>query len=275
MSDAKPVSTRPLENVAETLLYPLISRYVETRKEDGIIRDPKSVEIINALDYDVDNTKLFPISQKGACLRTLIFDEAVSGYLKDLPDGTVINLGCGLDTRFPRVDNGKLTWFDLDLPETIEIRKRFFTETNRHRLLSTSVLDPSWAKAIPQDKAPLILMEGLSFYLTETENRKVVSIIRQNFKNADFFVEVFHPFFITMCAYIKSKDPLDKKAVNLLRWGIKNSRTFETWEQGIRLVGEQPVIERGRNLFSLKNRIMFTLFPILRRMTKIVHLKFE
>lgn len=275
MSDNKTVSTKPLENVAETLLYPLISRYVETRKENGIIRDPKSVEIINALDYDVESTKLFPISQKGACLRTLIFDEAVSGYLNDHPDGTVINLGCGLDTRFSRVDNGKLTWFDLDLAETIDIRKMFFTESDRHRFISMSALDPSWAKGVPKDRAVLILMEGLSFYLTEAENRKVVSIIRQNFNRADFFVEVFHPFFITMCAYIKSKDPLDKKAVALLRWGIKNSRDFETWEPGIRFVSEQPVIEKGIRHFPLMNRILFTLLPIMRRMTKIVHLKFE
>ena len=119
------VSTEDLKNVAETLLYPLISRYVETKKENGVIKDPKSIEIIEALDYDVKNTKLFPISQLGACLRTIIFDEAVLDFIGKNPDSVIVNLDCGLGTNFPRVDNNQILWFDFDLPETIKIRKNF------------------------------------------------------------------------------------------------------------------------------------------------------
>ena len=271
----KRISTEDLKDVAETLLYPLISRYVETQKDNGIIKDPKSVEIIDALDYDVENTKLYPISQLGACLRTIIFDEAVFNFLKHSPDGVILNLGCGLDTRFPRVDNGKITWFDLDLPETIEIRKNFFSENTRHRFIAKSALDPTWPDQIPKDKKLLILMEGLSFYLTEEENRKIISIIRENFKDTEFYMEAFDPLFITMCSYIKSKDPLDKKAVNLLKWGIKSGKKMESWEQDIHYIGEESVVNKGRDRFPLFNRIMFSLIPVMRRMTKIVHLKFE
>ena len=268
------VSLEDLKDVAETLLYPLISRYVETRKEDGIIKDPKSVEIIEALDYDVEATKLFPISQLGACLRTIIFDEAVVAFLEKHPDGVIVNLGCGLDTRFPRVDNGQLTWFDLDLPEVIALRRKFFKETDCHRFIAASALDSSWADAVPKDRSILVLMEGLSFYLTEDENRKIVSIIRENFKDAEFYMEAFNPFFITMCSYFRTKDPLDKKAVNLLKWGIKSGKEMDLWQPGIRYIGEQSVVEKGRQHFPLVNRIMFTLLPVMRRMTKIIHLRF-
>ena len=201
------VSTEDLKNVAETLLYPLISRYVETKKENGVIKDPKSIEIIEALDYDVKNTKLFPISQLGACLRTIIFDEAVLDFIGKNPDSVIVNLGCGLDTRFPRVDNNQILWFDLDLPETIKIRKKFFPETSHHKFIAKSVLDSSWADEIPKDKKLFIIMEGLSFYLTEEENKKVIAIIRKNFRAAEFYMEAFDPFFITMSSYIKTKKP--------------------------------------------------------------------
>ena len=158
------VSTEGLKNVAETLLYPLIARSVETKKENGVIKDPKSIEIIEALDYDVKNTKLFPISQLGTCLRTIIFDEAVLDFIGKNPDSVIVNLGCGLDTRFSRVDNRQMLWFDLDLPETIAVRKKFFSETSRLKFISGSALDPSWTKEIPKDKNLLIIMEGLSFY---------------------------------------------------------------------------------------------------------------
>ncbi len=269
------VSTEDLKNVAETLLYPLISRYVETKKENGVIKDPKSIEIIEALDYDVKNTKLFPISQLGACLRTIIFDEAVLDFIGKNPDSVFVNLGCGLDTRFPRVNNNQILWFDLDLPEAIKIRKKFFPETSHHKFIAKSVLDSSWADKVPKDKKLFIIMEGLSFYLTEEENRKVIAIIRNNFRDAEFYTEAFDPFFITMCSYIKTKDPLDKKASSLLKWGIKSGKEMETWEQGIRYIGEEAVVDKGRERFSLFNRIMFSLIPVMRKMTKIVHLKFE
>ena len=88
-------------------------------------------------------------------------------------------------------------------------------------------------------------------------------------------MEAFDPFFITMCTFMKSKDPLDKKAVNLLKWGIKNGKKMESWEQDIHYIGEESVVNKGRDRFPLFNRIMFSLIPVMRKMTKIVHLKFE
>lgn len=145
------VSTEDLKNVAETHLHPLISRYLETKKENGVIKDPKSIEIIEALDYDVKNTKIFSVSQLGTCLRTIVFDEAVLDFIGNNPDSVIVNLGCGLDTRFPRVDNNQITWFGLDLPETIEIRKKFF------RKLPVTGLSQSQYRIIPgQKKYPKI-----------------------------------------------------------------------------------------------------------------------
>jgi hypothetical protein len=78
-----------------------------------------------------------------------------------------------------------------------------------------------------------------------------------------------------MCSFIKAKDPLSEKASNLLKWGIKCGKKIEMWEQGIRYIGEEAVVDKGRERFSLFNRIMFSLIPVMRGMTKIVHLKFE
>jgi len=275
MKQNEQISVANLKNVSETLLYPLISRYVETKKLDGVIRDPKSVEIIDSLDYDVNKTKLFPISQLGACFRTIIFDEAVNKFLKANPDGVVVNLGCGLDTRFPRIDNGRVRWFDLDLPETIELRRHFFEETDRHIFIAKSALDPSWTDEVPKGKKICIIMEGLSFYFSEEENRRVLSIIKENFSGAEFYMEAFHPLFIKLCSFTISKDPLDKKASSLLKWGIKNGKNIEDWFEGVRFIEEEYVINKGRERFSLVNRILFVLIPLLPRMTKIIHLRFE
>ena len=69
----------------------------------------------------------------------LLFDEQVGRFLKSFPDGIVVNMGCGLDTRFPRVDNGKVLWFDLDLPEAIAIRRKFL---RKRRAIALCLLSP-------------------------------------------------------------------------------------------------------------------------------------
>ena len=269
------ISLGGLKDVPETLLYPLISRYVETKKRDGAIYDPKSVEILDALDYDVAGTKLFTISKLGICLRTSIIDEYVLAFLDAHPEGVVVNLGCGLDTRFHRVDNGAVRWFDLDLPETIDLRKHFFVETDRYRFVAKSALDLSWVDSIPRGQKTFFIMEGFSYYFHEKEVRTMLSTIREHFPGAELAMEAFDPFYIKMSGRMGSKDPLDKKATGLLKWGIANGRALEAWFEGVHFVEEQYVVAKKPEVFPLIYRILFAFLPFMTKMTKIIYLKFD
>jgi O-methyltransferase involved in polyketide biosynthesis len=101
----------------------------------------------------------------------------------------VVNIACGLDTRFYRVDNGRITWYNLDLPETIEVRNQIFEPTERVSNIGVSVLDPSWADRIQVRGKMLFIIEGLSMYLTAEENAKMLGIIRSHFDNAYVLME--------------------------------------------------------------------------------------
>ncbi|MCP4715842.1 MAG: class I SAM-dependent methyltransferase, partial [Deltaproteobacteria bacterium] len=257
MTENMSVSLKDLPKVAETLLYPLLSRYSESVKENGILNDPKAVEIVEALDYDVANTRLFNTSRLGACLRSLIIDEQVERFLALNPDGVVINIGCGLDTRFPRFDNGTVEWYDLDLPETIEVRRHFFDESERYHFIARSALDTGWVGDVRQGRKTMCIMEGLSFYFTEEQNRSLLKLIHDTFPGAQLLMECFHPFFIKMCTLPLSKDKLDKSAASQLKWGVKSGKYLERWFEGIRFVEEWYVVDRGRHYFPLGNRLMF------------------
>jgi O-methyltransferase involved in polyketide biosynthesis len=144
-----------LSGIPRTLLLPLRGRYLETKRADGIIRDPKSVEIVESIEDDFAEADLPWDGQTMISVRTEILDELTRGFLARHPDSVVVNLGCGLDTRFQRVDNGRVTWYDLDLPEAIELRRNFFTESGRHIFISKSVFDLSWADLVPKNKRVL------------------------------------------------------------------------------------------------------------------------
>ena len=279
MDNNKNISVASLKDVPETLLYPLKSRYIETKKKNGVISDPKSVEILDALDYDPTRTKLFVISQVGACLRTIIIDEQVTKLLESSADAIVVNIGCGLDTRFPRVDNGRVLWFDLDLPEAIALRRRFFTETDRQRFIAKSALDPSWTDEIPKGRPVLFVVEGLSFYFTEEENRNMLKIIQDHFPGSHCLIEIMAAWYVNRVIKVSLKkkydDPLDNRAAALLKWGVNSGRELEAWSGKIKFVEEWFVVQKNRSAFPWHLRLMFFLAPILTKANKVVHLRFE
>ena len=268
------LSINKLKDIPETLLFPLQARYLETKQKDGVINDPKSVEILNALDYSAYKTKQISVWRIGTCLRTIILDEQVKIFLQEHPDGVVVNIGCGLDTRYPRVDNGQVFWFDLDLPEVIELRKYFFNETNRYRFIASSVLDPAWAHCIPKEKSTLFIVEGIACYFTEEENKLILGIIQDHFSEAECLIEIFHPWVIKMSANRKYKDPISTRAGTLFKWGVKSGRELENWFENLEFIEEWFVVKQGLHRFPLVTRILFAVVPVMSKMNKIVHLRF-
>ena len=275
MNSVKNLSVDNLEDVKETLMFPLISRYVETKNENGAISDLKSVQILDSIDYDISRTKLYEISRLGVCLRTIIFDEEVNKFLEKNPDGVIVNLGCGLDTRFTRIDNGRVRWFELDFPETIELRRHFFEETERYSFISGSVLDKKWVNGIPKGKKIMFIAEGLCFYLSEDENKELLGIIKDNFPGSELLMEALHPLFVKVVDKKKYDDPLDNKTAELLQWGVKSGIELGEWFDEIEFIKERFVIKQDQKRFPLLMRILFRLFPVLTRSNKVMHFKFN
>ena len=116
-----------------------------------MLRDPKAVEIVESVDFDWAK---YGRDWGGAVtvLRTAIFDWWVRRVPRRASGGTVIELGTGLNTRFERVDNGPVHWIDLDLPDTIELRRKFFADSGRRRMVAASVLDEDWLPASGQPR---------------------------------------------------------------------------------------------------------------------------
>lgn len=110
--------------VQETLLIPLLGRAEETRR-GGLINDPKSLEIVEALDYDFSKWRGIR-SLVGASIRARLFDEEVRLFLEAHPGGTVVEIGAGLNTRYERLDNGQAQWIEIDLPDSMALRSGFW-----------------------------------------------------------------------------------------------------------------------------------------------------
>lgn len=220
-----------LGDVQETLLIPLYARAVETRKRSGMLSDPRAVEMVDAIDYDFtrfDGAK----SLLGANLRTLLFDGWVSDFLRQHPTGTVVEIGTGLNTRFERLDNGTAHWIDLDLPDVIELRRAFFEDTDRRRMLAASVTDPAWTDAVREAPGPYFLAaEAVLIYLEEHQVRSVFDLIAERLPGALLALETTAG---RMVDRQDSHDVLAEMAARM-RWRCDDPAALERWRPGVHL----------------------------------------
>lgn len=220
--------------VQETLLITLWARAVETSFDDPIIQDPKSLEIIEQIDYDFSKLKQAKGSQVGICLRSVAFDKWVKDFLTKNPSGIFVEIGCGLNTRFERVDNGKVRWFDLDLPDSMAVRQRFFEETDRRKFIAASVLDSSWVDTVKSagDAPIMFAAEGVLIYLTEAEVKQVFALLIEHFPGALFAFDSMSPF---MVKNQKQHDAMKKFAAKF-QWGIKDPQTIQLWDSRYKIL---------------------------------------
>jgi O-methyltransferase involved in polyketide biosynthesis len=246
--------------VQRTLFFPLAARAAETGRKRPLLRDPKAVEIVRALDFDAARYTL-TLTTSFVVLRTMIMDWWVSQFLAGHPTGTVVELGTGLNTRFERTDNGTVHWIDLDLPDTIEVRRRFFADTDRRRMLAASLLDEDWLATVEQLPGPYFFVsDGVLVYLREEEVTGALARIARRFPGAMLAFDTYPQRTLAWEHRMAAKRNLPRWL-----WPVDDPRTLE--RLGLRLVESASVTRppaglraqlpaRYRFLLPLGDRLM-------------------
>lgn len=189
-----------LEGVPETQLWTLYHRAVEARRPGGVLDDPRAVRLVDGIDYPFEEN--FGRTDRGfgliQALRVKAFDEEVRRFLRAHPDGTVVALGEGLETQFWRVDNGRVRWLSVDLPESIELRRALLpAEDERRRALAQSALDTSWMDEVDAERGVLVTAEGLLMYLRPAEVRGLLAACAARFPGGGMVFDAMPRWLVT------------------------------------------------------------------------------
>ena len=169
--------------VPETMVQTLYARAKETKKQNAKIEDEIAVELVEKLDYDFSIADKDNAMNYGVIARTIVLDRMVEQYLEKNANTIVINIACGLDTRCYRMKGKYLHWYNIDLPETMKIRRQFFPETGPIYQIAKSAMDDSYVDDIDYHcENILVIIEGLTMYLYEKDIRKMFSIIDKSFQ---------------------------------------------------------------------------------------------
>jgi O-methyltransferase involved in polyketide biosynthesis len=246
---------------------------VETGKARPLLVDRTAAGIIESIGYDFStiSRNIGFVVQLAWIARSLHTDRTIREFLKRHPDATFVNLGCGLDTTFERVDNGRLRWYDLDLPDVIELRKRYIPESGRRTSMACSLLDDGWLSRLKTGDPVFFLASGVLYYFAEAQVKAFLIKLADALPGSEVLFDAFSPRGLEMAnRKVLQAGGMDDSAI--IRRAIRRAKDLEQWDSRIAVVAEYPVFRNMRRTLSIREKWGTWMSDALRIMF-MVHLR--
>lgn len=257
-----------LSGVQETLLYTLYFRALDQRSKAPIVGDTWAAGVVDQVaagnSRGVLTARLGASGRFPPLLRARRLDDWTREFLDHHPDASVLQLGCGLDSRAFRLDvPPTVNWYDLDFPGVIELRRLLYPGREGYRMLAASATDPGWLDEIPADRPALVVAEGVLPYLTEADVRQLLVRLTDRLPSGELIFDgVAGP---------------TARMTKLFQWRLGDPTELARWNPRLTMVDVVPVVSdferipnRGyRALFQVMNRI-----PAMRSSMRLLRLRF-
>ena len=256
-----------LSGVPETMLQTVYARAKESSGR-GAIHDAKAEEIVERLDYDFSIADKDTAMRSGVIARTIVLDRLTKAWLGTHPGGVVVNIACGLDTRCYRM-SGYAHWYNLDLPETMAVREKLLPESGTISQIAMSAMEDWGSEISEQNVQVLIVIEGLTMYLSEADVQRIFTVISSRFSNATVFVETMNPMIVK-----RFKEKSIEGSHAKFTWGIKNGKALAELLPGFRFMEEHSLTE-GMAVFAPIYKLLDKLPAVRNISNKIIVLEKE
>jgi O-methyltransferase involved in polyketide biosynthesis len=241
----------------ETYLPTVYGKALDNRSGNPILGDRFADAAIRKIDFDFD-TIYVRGSEISVAVRAKHLDGWTREFLAANPNATVLHLGCGLDSRVFRIDPAEtVRWFDVDMPDVIDIRKKIYPERGGYGMIGSSVTDPHWLDQVQGDLPVLVVAEGLVNYLSEDEVVDLFSRITGKFPHGDIIFDGSSSLMNRGLNYMLAR----KMTGFSLRWGMDDPGMLVQRVPRLRLIDAVPfltmpeLVKRSAGL-SLSQRIM-------------------
>ena len=210
-----------MNNVNKTLYIPLYGKaYVSSR---GLfLHDPKAEQIWAAEGFALKGKSKSKWLAYYMGIRSAVFDDWVRACIASNPDDVVLHIGCGMDSRAERIGKHPL-WYDVDFPEVIAERKRYFAETDAYKMLAGDARDCAFLAGIPQQKHAVVVMEGISIYMTHDEMQNLFASLSAHFESVELLMDAYSERAAKLSKY---KNPINDVGVTQV-WGIDDATVIE------------------------------------------------
>jgi O-methyltransferase involved in polyketide biosynthesis len=222
-----------LSGAPQTMLATFYAKALDAGLDKPILGDRWAKDIVDRIDYDWSKTTITARNSPSVTTRSAHFDNWARQFLAVHPEATVLHLGCGLDSRYYRLDPGPgVEWYDVDYPDVIVLREQLFPPREHCHVVAASVTDPAWLSAVPADRPTLMIGEGLTMYLTEADGIALLRRVVDHSPLGELQFDAFSRFGIKT-QWINA---VVKRAGATLHWGIDGSDDILQAVPGLRLL---------------------------------------
>lgn len=212
-----------MNSVNKTLYIPLYGKFYVSKK--GLfLDDRKAEEIWEAEGFSLKGKSKSKWLAYYMGVRSAVFDEWLKQQMADAPNAVVIHIGCGMDSRVIRVGTENHKWCDVDFSEVIEERKSYYVETDDYKMIAGDARACGWLTAIEEKKSAIVVMEGVSMYLTVDEMRSLTDSLCAHFEKLALLVDSYTSFAAKMS---KRRNPINDVGVTEV-YGIDNPQAYQS-----------------------------------------------
>lgn len=239
-----------LNNVPQTLLLPLIARAEVSKWKHSELVDQKAIDLSDAIDYDKRKLKrnIQEVGLLGLAIRAKKFDAAIVEFIKTHPKAKILSIGAGLDTTFYRINNDSIKWFDLDLEESMAMRKQLLPPPNGVTYITKSMLDYTWIDDIGDISGGLFIqIAGVLPYFKEEAVKEFLSTIAAKLKGAEIIFDACSPLTQVMISQRIRQSGMKNARI---QWGITDIEKIGRWSKNIKIIKSEPIFKDVKKQWS-------------------------
>lgn len=267
--------------VQETLVIPLYGRKICSEHYPELLQDKNAERICDRLDYDFDSQKKkmeSVASQFGALEVAQRHYDLICGvrdYLKTHPKAAVVNLGCGLDDTFSKVDNGECKGYNIDMHDVIEIRNGLLPAGEREKNIACDLNDYSWFDLIDASDGAVFFAAGVFYYFKTEDVKKLFCTMANRFGGAVLAFDACNKrgAKMMMKTWLKEAGITDVGAF----FSIEDETSLQNWSTRFSSVTAKSYMRGYRDIYKEVNgihKLMIKFCDSLVRM-KIIRITFE
>ncbi len=206
-----------MNEVNKTLYIPLYGK-AKVSKMHIILHDSAAERIWESEGFPIRGKSASKWLCYNMAMRARVFDDWTEAMLGQYPDAAVLHVGCGLDSRCQRVRQPYERWIDCDFEDVIAIRGKYYAETAHYRMLPLDAADPKTWAALPEGGTAIVVLEGLSMYLTNDQLLRFLNALQARYAQLHALMDVYTEFGAKASKY---KNPVNDVGVTEV-YGVKD-----------------------------------------------------
>ncbi len=210
-----------MNEVNKTLYIPLYGKSLVSKK--GIIlKDAKAEEIWEKEHFALKGKSKSKWLAYYMAMRAKVFDDWLAERMHSRSEAVILHIGCGMDSRIERVGTQGHPWFDVDFAEVIESRRKYYSEQDDYHMITGDLRRREWLENIPGNTNAIVVLEGISMYLTPAELSGSFAMLGEHFSSVTILMDCYTEYAAKISKY---KNPINDVGVTCT-YGMDHPESF-------------------------------------------------